>query len=179
MIKTYLKIFSFAGGLLFLGMLLSDMTLMPFRDALIGALSTGLLFGLTMAAVLGTVQIVKVRAAAGGERLPGMYATTQYREIESSLGYDALFASVTGYLKGACGFRITGSDHEGGRIYAQGPLNVWTLSTSVQVRLEKREGAPTLVKIVSAPLLPTLMCDCGADYRVARGLQDHLKGVNF
>lgn len=179
MIKTYLKIFFITGILFFVVILFSDMTLMPFREALIGAVSSGLLFGLTFAAVLGTIQIRKVRAAARGESLPGMYDTAQYREIESSLDDNALFAAVTSYLKGTCGFRITGSDQSAGRIYAQGPLNVWTIVTSVQVRLEKRDGAPTLVKIMSSPLLPTLLCDCGENYKVARGLQDHLKGVRF
>lgn len=179
MLKTYLKIFFITGILFFFGILFADMTLMPFRQALIGAVSSGLLFGLTMAAVLGTIQIRRVRAAARGERVPGMYDTAQYREIESSLGYDALFAAVTSYLKGTCGFRITGSDQAAGRVYAQGPFNIWTFGISVQVRLEKREGAPTLVKIASAPMLPTLLCDYGENYKVARGLQDHLKGVHF
>lgn len=179
MVKTYLKIFFITGILFFFGVLFSDMTLMPFRDSLIGAVSSGLLFGLTMSAVLGTIQIKRVRSAARGESAPGMYDTAQYREIESRLDDNALFAAVTSYLKGTCGFRITGSDQGAGRIYAQGPFNIWTFGTSVQVRIEKREGAPALVKIVSAPMLPTLLCDYGENYKVARGLQDHLKGVHF
>ncbi|OGR77809.1 MAG: hypothetical protein A2X32_00075 [Elusimicrobia bacterium GWC2_64_44] len=179
MLKTYFKIFFVTGGLFFLGMLFSDLTLMPFREALISAVSSGLLFGLTMAAVLGTAQILKVRRAAAGEQGRDLYSTTQVREFESGLEYSRLFASVTHYLQKVRGFELTENDADSGRAAARSKFNFTTFGNSVTVRLEKRPGAPTLVRIVSRPLLPTLMCDYGENYRVARGLEDHLKGTQL
>jgi len=179
MLKTYLKIFFVTGVLFFLGMLFSDLTLMPLREALINAVSSGLLFGLTMSAVLGTAQIVKVRRAAGGEKGRDLYSTTQVREFESGLEYSRLFAAVTHYLQKVRGFELTESDAEAGRAAALSRFNFTTFGNSVKVRLEKRPGAPTLVRIVSGPRLPTLMCDYGENYKIARGLEDHLKGTQL
>jgi hypothetical protein len=179
MLKTYLKIFFVTGGLFFLGLLFSDITLMPFKEALINAIANGLLLGLTMSAVMGTLQILKVRKAAGSDPGRDIYSTTQEREFESGLEYPRLFAAVVHYLQKVRGFELTRNDESAGRVEARGPFNFTTFGSAVKVRLEKRAGAPTRVSVTSGPRVPTLMCDYGENYLIARGLEDHLKGTQL
>lgn len=179
MIKTYVKIFFVTGFLFFLGMLFSDMTLMPFRDAVINAVTSGLLFGLTLSAVLGTLQVAAARRAAAGETGRDIYAIPQVREFESRLEYGRLFAAVVHYLEKTRGFAITERDEEAGLASARAPFNFTTFGSAVKVRLQKREGAPTLVTVKSSPLLPTVMCDYAENYKIARGLEEHLRGMGL
>lgn len=175
MIRTYARIFFITGPLFFLGMLFSNLAIMEARPALENALTLGLLFGTAMAAVMGTLHIVRARQAAAGETGRDIYALRQVREFESALDYERLFTTVTHYLEKTAGFTLTEKDQEAGRIAARSPFNFNTFGSGITVRLEKRPGAPTLVRIISKPLVFTVMADYGENLKNARDLEEHLR----
>lgn len=176
MIKCYARIFSITGSLFFLGMLFSNLLVMPPRQALVMALADGILFGVVMSLIIGTMHAARARKAAGTETGGDIYATRQYRELESGLDQDRLFAALTQYLSGNRGFTITQKDQEAGKLTARTPFSFISLGNTVSVSLEKSPGG-TLVKILSKPSFPTVLADYGANLRIANGLRDHLRAL--
>lgn len=177
MIKCYAKIFFITGSLFFLGMLFSNLSIMEFRPALANAVSLGILLGAAMALIMGTMHVVKAREAAAGEGGFDIYSVVQVRRLESTLPYDRLFDAVVHYLKGEGGCAVTGSDHDGGAVYARTPFNFTTFGSSVTVRLEKRQEGPTLVTITARPASFSILADYGENLKLARGVAAYLKGL--
>lgn len=177
MIKCYAKIYFITGSLFFLGMFFSNMSIMEFRPALENAAAVGILLGAAMALIMGTLHVVKARQAAAGESGFDIYSVVQVRRLESALPYDRLFDAVLHYLKGEGGCTVTGSDHDGGAVYARTPFNLVTFGSSVTVRLEKRQEGPTLVTITAKPVSFSILADYGENLKLARGAAAYLTGL--
>lgn len=176
MLKCYARIFSITGTLFFLGMLFADLLVMAPRQALITALADGIMFGLLMALIMGTMQVLKARKAAGEERVADIYSTRQYLEFESALDQERLYTALTHYFKGERGFTIAEADQGAGRISARTPFSFISFGNTVSVALEKGPRG-TLVKILSKPAFPTVLADYGENLRIVLGLRDYLRAL--
>jgi len=176
MIKSYARIFAITGTLFFLGMFFADLLVMAPRQALITALADGLMFGLLMALIMGTMQVVKARKAAGEERTADIYSTRQHLEFESPLDQERLYTALTHYFKGERGFTIAEADQGAGKISARTPFSFLSSGNTVSVILEKSPRG-TLVKILSKPSFPTTLADYGENLRIVLGLRNHLRAL--
>ncbi len=177
MIKYYAKVFFFTGILFFVGILVTSLPGMTKRQAVIHALASGLLFGVTLALTVGTVHVLKVRKAAGGDPAADIYATTQSRTFRTALEYERLFTAVTHYLSETAGFTLTEKDYDKGRITALSPFNIITFGSRITVLLEKNPGGPAEVKIVSRPRLSTILADYGENLRIVAAFEKHLRAL--
>jgi hypothetical protein len=176
MIKCYARIFSITGVLFFLGMLFSNLLVMAPRQALFTAMADGILFGIVMSLIIGTMHVSKARKAAGTETSGDIYAIRQYRELESALDPDRLFTALTQYLSKSRGFTLTQTDQGAGKLSARTPFSFMSLGNTVSVSLEKSPGG-TLVKILARPSYPTVLADYGGNLRIANELRDHLRAL--
>lgn len=174
MVKCYARIFFITGALFCLGIFFSDLALMAPREALVNAIASGLLFGVGMSAVMGTLHIVRARKAAGPNRKGDIYAVKQSSELRTSLPYDRLFAVVGHYLSEVAGFTITEKSHEAGVISARSKLTFRTFGSKVTATLRKDGENATLLTLTSGPLLGTTLADYGENLRIVREAEEFL-----
>lgn len=175
MIKCYAKTLLLS-WLLFLLVLLLPMFIGIAPDtSLTGSAAEALVYGAVLAAILGTAQIIAARRAAGPDAAGDIYSVSQTRTLESSLPRERLFAAAEHYLNQAGRSRVTLRDPEGGRLEALTPLNLLTLGSRITVTLSDSGDGRSGVKINSRPLLPTLPADFGANLKLVRGVEAHLR----
>ena len=175
MIKCYAKTLLLS-WLLFLLVLLTPLFIGIAPDtSLTASASEALVYGAVLAAILGTAQIIAARRAAGPDKAGDIYSVSQTRTLESSLPRERLFAAAEHYLSQGGRSRVTLSDPEGGRLEALTPLNLLTLGSRITVALSDAGEGRSGVKINSRPLLPTLPADFGANLKIARGIEAHLR----
>lgn len=175
MLKCYARIFLITGTLFCLGIFFSDLAFMTLKPALVEAISSGLLFGLVMTAIMGTLHIVRARKAAGADREGDIYAVRQRAELRTALPYDRLFAVVGHYLSEVAGFTITEKNHEAGVISARSKLTFRTFGSKVTAALRKDGDSATLVTLSSRPLLGTTLADYGENLKIVREALDFLR----
>jgi hypothetical protein len=157
--KIYLKIFFMAAPMFGFLMGLQEMVLqgVDLSHAVRGGLLMGLIFGLLMAAVLGTMQRLAVKklgvAGTGGPR--------SAHELEVPISFSEAFARSRRALE-AIGARIGTEDAALGVI--EGRVKISWKSWGELVRIEIRRGAgtpSTRLTISSAPALETTVIDYG------------------
>ncbi len=175
MLKCYARIFFITGTLFCLGIFFSDLAIMAPRAALVNAIASGLLFGLGMAVVMGTLHILKARKIAGENRAGDIYAVRQRVELRTALPYDRLYAVVGHYLSEVAGFTITEKNHEAGVIAARSGLTFKTFGSKVTAMLRKDGENATLLTLTSRPLLGTTLADYGENLKIVREAEDFLR----
>jgi len=177
MVKVYLKIFLMTAVVFFLAMFFSNMTTMRLKLALVDAGVRGVLFGIGMSALLGTLHIMRVRKKAGEYDTGDIYSTTQLRELKCRLPYDRVFSLMGHYLKEVAGFTVTLADQEAGRLEARSGLSfASTFGNKVTVTLRKAEEEATEVTITSRPLLFSILADYGESLAIAGEAAAFLRG---
>jgi hypothetical protein len=175
MIKCYAKTLLLS-WLLFLLVLLTPMFIGIAPDtSLTGSAAEALVYGAVLAAILGTAQIIAARRAAGPDKAGDIYSVSQTRTLESSLPRERLFAAAEHYLGQGGRSRIILRDPGAGRLEALTPLNLLTLGSRITVSLSDAGEGLSGVRINSRPLLPTLPADFGANLRIVRGIEAHLR----
>ena len=175
MLKCYARIFLITGTLFCLGIFFSDLAFMTLRPALVNAITSGLLFGLGMTAVMGTLHIIRARKAAGADREGDIYAVRQRAELRTGLPYDRLFAVVGHYFSEVAGFTITEKNHEAGVISARSKLTFRTFGSKITATLRKDGESATLLTLTSGPLLGTTLADYGENLKIVREALDFLR----
>ncbi|HAN04013.1 MAG TPA: hypothetical protein DCW72_02140 [Elusimicrobia bacterium] len=175
MIKCYAKTLLLS-WLLFLLVLLTPTFIGIAPDtSLTGAAGEALVYGAVLAAILGTAQIISARRAAGQDTAGDIYSVSQTRTLESGLPRERLFAAAELYLKQYGRSRVTLRDADAGRLEALTPLNLLTLGSRIAVTISDAEDGRSRVRIDSKPLLLTLPADFGANLKIARGIEAHLR----
>lgn len=175
MIKCYAKTLLLS-WLLFLLVLLLPLFLGIAPDtSLTGSAYEALAYGLVLAAILGTAQIIAARRAAGADTAGDIYSVSQSRTFESALPRERLFAAAEHYLNQAGRGRVTLRDPEAGSLRALTPLNLLTLGSRIAVSVSDAGEGRSRVRIDSKPLLPTLPADFGANLKIVRGIEAHLR----
>lgn len=175
MIKCYAKTLLLS-WLLFLLVLLLPLFLGIAPDtSLARSAVEALLYGIVLTALLGTAQIIAARRAAGPDKDGDIYSVYQTRTFESSLPRERLFAAAEHYLNQAGRGRITLRDPEAGKLRALTPLNLLTLSSRIAVTVSDAGEGRSRVRIDAKPLLPTMPADFGANLRIAREIEAHLR----
>lgn len=174
MIKFYLKTFALTAGLLVLGLLFSNLTMMGVKLAAADALVKGVLLALGLTAVLGTLHVAKARKAAGPNSGRDIYALRQVREVSTRLDPDRAFAAMRHYLEEAARLDVTSVDDAGGKLEARSGLTWLTFGTKVSVAVRKREGGGAHVTITSRPLTLAL-ADYGESLKAADSAADYLR----
>ncbi|MDA8130572.1 MAG: hypothetical protein M0011_03600 [Elusimicrobia bacterium] len=177
MLKYYAKIFVVTGIVFFLGIFFPALNIMPARRALAEAIANAIVFATALSLIMGTLHVVKARKAAAGETGRDIYSVRQSRSFESPLGRDRLFAAASSFLKGPLRCVITESDPAAGRLAAHTPIDLATFGSSVGVRLEGTPEGPTLVTVVSKPLLFFMLADYGENLRISRAVEQQLRGL--
>ena len=175
MIKCYAKTLLLS-WLLFLLVLLTPLFVGIAPDtSLTGSAAEALAYGAVLTAILGTAQIVAARRAAGSDTAGDIYSVSQTSTFESALPRERLFAAAEHYLSQAGRGRITLRDPEAGSLRALTPLNLLTLGSRISVSVSDAGEGRAMVRIDSRPLLPTLPADFGANLKIVRGIETHLR----
>lgn len=174
MIKFYLKTFAVTGGLLFLGLLFSNLTMMGLRLAFADAFVNGTALALALTVLIGTFHVVRVRKAAGPNSGRDIYGFPQVREISSRLDPERAFAAMRHYLEEVARLTVTSVDQEGGRLEARSGLTLLTFGTKLTVQVSKRESGGSHVTVSSRPLTLAL-ADYGESLRTADAAADYLR----
>lgn len=177
MIKCYAKIFVVTGLFFFLAELFSDLTILPFREALGRSISTGLFFGGVLTLVMGTFHILKVRKAAGGKADGDIYSVRQERRFEVGLERSKAFTAAENYLGQTRGFSFSLKDPEAGVLEARTPFNFTTFGNILTVSLSPSEGGKTPVAVTSRPVLFITLADYGDNYTLAKETEEHLRAL--
>ena len=175
MIKCYARIFFITGMLLGLGTFFSDLTMMTAKPAMVEAITYGLLFGITMTAIMGTLHVLGARKAAGANRAGDIYDVRQSAELRLSLPYDRLFAVVGHYLSEVAGFTITDTNHESGVISARSKLTFKTFGCKITATLRKDAESSTLLTLAARPMVWATLVDYGENLRIVREAEDFLR----
>lgn len=174
MIRFYLKTFAVTAGLLFLGLLFSNLTMMGLRLALADALVNGAALALVLTAVIGTLHVARVRKSAGPNSGRDIYSFPQVREVSSRLDPERAFAAMRHYAGEVAGLTVTSVDQEGGRLEARSGLTLMTFGNRLSVHVAKRENGGSHVTVSSAPLFFAL-ADYGESLRAADAAADYLR----
>ncbi|PKM98001.1 MAG: hypothetical protein CVU79_05490 [Elusimicrobia bacterium HGW-Elusimicrobia-3] len=175
MIKCYAKTLLLS-WLLFLLVLLLPLFMGIAPDtSLARSAAEALVYGAVLAAILGTAQVIAARRAAGPGTAGDIYSVSQTRTFDSALPRERLFAAAEHYLSQAGRSRVTLRDPEGGRLETLTPLNLLTLGSRITVTLSDAGEGRCGIKINSRPLLPTLPADFGANLKIVRGIEAHLR----
>lgn len=175
MLKCYAKTLLLSCLLFLLVLLLpAFMGIAPDTD-LVRTAAEALVYGAVLAALLGTAQIVAARRAAGPDKAGDIYSVSQTSAFESGLPRERLFAAAEHYLGQEGRGRITLRDPEAGHLRALTPLNLLTLGSRIAVSVSEAGEGRSRVRIDSKPLLPTLPADFGANLKIVRGIEAHLR----
>lgn len=174
MIKFYLKTFALTAGLLFLGLLFSNLTMMGIRLAVADAFVNGTALALVLTLLIGTFHVVRVRKAAGPNSGRDIYSFPQVREVSSRLDPERAFSVMRHYLEEVARLTVSDVDQAGGRLEARSGLTLMTFGNKVTVRVSRRESGGSHVTITSRPLTLAL-ADYGESLRAADAAADHLR----
>ncbi len=175
MIKLYLKFFAAGTAAAIIALLLGGLLTLPPAQALGTALEQGLLLGVLITAVLGTVQVLAVRRIAGGDARGDIYARTQRLELKSFLPPERLFALVEHYLRDLAGCRLAASDQAAGRIKARSGISVLALGVTVTAEIRASGNDGSELSVTAAPSMPLALADYGAVLKLVRGLERHVR----
>lgn len=175
MIKIFLRMFFMTAGLFFLGLLFGNLTHMGLRLALADAAVKGILFGIGLSAVLGTLHMIKARQAAGENPGADIYALKQVREVRTRLPYDRVFSMMRHYLGEVAGFTVTRDDPEKGLLEGRSKMNFMTFGNKLSVLVARTETGAVHATITAKPLISTTLADYGESLKTADAAADYLR----
>lgn len=177
MIKLYLKVFFTSFILAAAVILLVSPVRVGEATDLGGAVCIGAQFGLLMAILLGTMQVIMVKKCPGREAVADPYSTTPSLELNISMPYEKLFNLCLQYVTDKAGYTVSKSNPEKGLITARTPLNWKGLGNTFSISFSEIKDDSAKVRISSRPKLLIVMLDYGDNLGHVLRAGDYLKAT--